>query len=137
MGFRSCSRPRCVFTGISAAATFIETRTGQAVRVSLRGNSGERIKAIAQTFCSQYDKKRAALEALKSIAEEDLLRIERVKVEVCPEDLPGESLGEVPCDACGEMVRDFREVTQGGKALCTPCARGRNYYTVLQSDLAC
>jgi formylmethanofuran dehydrogenase subunit E len=115
------------------AATFVETRTGRAVRVSVRGDSGARIKEIAKTFRSRHDEKHADLEALKSITEGDLLRIEKVRVELRPEDLPGESLGEVKCQACGEMVRDMREVTLEGKVLCKPCAReGSNYYTVNQ-----
>ncbi|MFH0725522.1 MAG: FmdE family protein [Pseudomonadota bacterium] len=114
-----------------AAATFVETRTGRAVRVSVRGDSGARIKEIAKTFRSRHDEKHADLEALKSITEADLLRIEKVRVELRPEDLPGESLGEVRCQACGETVRDLREVRHEGRVLCKPCAReGSNYYTV-------
>jgi formylmethanofuran dehydrogenase subunit E len=117
------------------AATFIDTRSGRAVRVSVRGDSRERLERIAQTYIPQKDEKGANLAALLAISEEHLLRIQRVSVNMRPQDLPGEPLDTVICQKCGEMVKDMCQVILDGRVLCKPCARGSDYYTVRKDPL--
>ncbi|MFZ1984228.1 MAG: FmdE family protein [Desulfatitalea sp.] len=111
------------------AATFIETRTGNAVRINVRGDSNEKITQVAKRHFPHLAQKQATLEAMRRIAEEDLLKIQKVSVRLEPRDLPGEPLSVVMCHQCGEMVRDMRHVQLGAKVLCRPCAQGSDYYT--------
>jgi formylmethanofuran dehydrogenase subunit E len=48
---------------------------------------------------------------------------------VPPEDLPGRPLKTAQCEACGEIIRDGREVEAEGRTLCRACANGP-YYSV-------
>ncbi|MEN6440106.1 MAG: FmdE family protein [Syntrophobacter sp.] len=113
------------------AATFTETRSGRAVRVSVKPDSTEKIKRLAQTYIPQKEVQQPDLMAMITIAEEDLLNIQNVVVPMRPQDLPGEPLDMVVCQQCGETVKDMRHVILGGKLLCKPCAQGKDYYTVL------
>lgn len=112
------------------AATFVNTRTGEAVRVSQSPQSHADLKRMAGELAPNKGEKAAYTDALCSIAEERLLEIRRVRVRMPPEDLPGESLREVFCARCGELVRDGRDQEAGGEILCRPCAAGAAYYEV-------
>ena len=110
------------------AATFLDTGSGKAVRVSMRPEAQEKITALTQSYMPAKNEKSANIEALKVISESDLLKIQPVSVAVRPQDLPGESLRSVVCACCGETVRDMRELYRDGKALCRPCAENTAYY---------
>ena len=117
------------------AATFVDTRSGRAVRVSVRADSSERIQRIAQASMPQKGEKQATLAALMAISEKYLLRIQKVSVRMRPQDLPGEPLETVVCRKCGETVKDMRQVILDGEVLCKPCAQGSDYYTVHEDSL--
>lgn len=101
------------------AATFLNTRTGRAVRVIAREESRQRAK---ECFPEIEDKYAGQLEAYKIMADEELFDLMEVSVTVRPEDMPGRPLQRVKCDACGEHVQDRREVYRDGRVLCRPCA---------------
>jgi formylmethanofuran dehydrogenase subunit E len=111
------------------AATFVETRTGRAVRVSVRADHVEKVQQLKEPHIEKKGEKQANLEALIVIPEKDLLSIERVRVKMRPQDLPGEPTDTVTCARCGETVRDMRQVDVDGHLLCKPCAQGVDYYT--------
>lgn len=108
------------------AATFVNLKTGKAVRVIAREDSREKAK---NTFPKIGDKYAAQLEAYKIMPDEDLFDVMEVSITLKPEDMPGRPLRRVPCDACGEQVQDMREICRDGKVLCIPCADG-GYYEV-------
>ncbi len=109
------------------AATFLNLKTGNAVRVIAKEES--RLKA--KEFFPEIENKYAAqLEAYKIMDEKDLFDVMEVSVKLKPEDMPGRPLGRVKCDKCGEHVQDLREASKGGKVLCRPCA-GQGYYEKL------
>ena len=116
------------------AATFVDTRTSRAVRVSVRTGAFEKAGLIAQTLAGFDDEKQAQLEALASMPEQDLLSIRRVSVAVRPRDLPGEPLEMVICQNCGETVKDMRQAGGNGDILCKPCALGDCYYKEISSE---
>lgn len=100
------------------AATFVNTKTGQAWRVASRGDSDDGLPP---------DQARAAALA-KTDAE--LLRWQQVRVAFGPGDLPGPPERIVQCSRCGETVLDYRDVPTGqGQAdpLCRACAFGTYY----------
>lgn len=112
-----------------AAATFVDTRTGQAVRIVARDDARETALHLAPPGLS---KAAAQRHAYRIMSDEDLFRIHRVQVAIPPEDLPGHPLRRVFCARCGEGINDGREVIQNGQVLCRACA-GEPYYTPLEA----
>jgi len=112
------------------AATFLNLRTGKAVRIMAREESRNRAK---ECFPEMADTYAAQLEAYKILPEEDLFDAQEVRVSVRPEDMPGRPLSRVRCDRCGEYVQDMREKNIDDKPVCRPCAQG-GYYRVLHGD---
>ncbi|HWP44459.1 MAG TPA: TraR/DksA C4-type zinc finger protein, partial [Blastocatellia bacterium] len=70
------------------------------------------------------------LRAYKLLSDDELFKVERVKVNVPKQDQPGRPVSRVSCDECGEAVNDHREVVREGRTLCRACA-GEAYYTKL------
>lgn len=108
------------------AATFVNLKTGKAVRVIAKEEAREKAKEI---FPEIEDKYAAQLEAYKIMPDDELFDIMPVRVNIKPEDMPGRPLRRVRCGICGEYVQDMREVYRDEKALCKPCADG-GYYTI-------
>jgi len=108
------------------AATFLNSDTGDAVRVVARDDSRD---AVADYAPPNLDKSAAQLHAYKLMPEEALFTVTPVRVEVPEADLPGPPTSRVPCDQCGEGVNDHREVRVGGRTLCKACAHGAYYRT--------
>ncbi len=113
------------------AATYLNLKTGKAVRVFAREDSREKAKELFPEIGNKYT---GQLEAYKIMADAELFDVMEVSVKLPPEDMPGRPLRRVQCDFCGEHVQDMREVYQNGKVLCAPCAQG-GYYEVKDSFL--
>ncbi|MDI6744354.1 MAG: FmdE family protein [Thermodesulfovibrionales bacterium] len=108
------------------AATFVNLKTGRAVRVMAK----EEARGKAKEYFPEAENKYAAqLEAYKIMPDEELFEVMNVNVKVKPEDMPGRPLKRVKCDTCGEYVQDMRDIHKNGKVLCRPCAEG-GYYKV-------
>lgn len=101
------------------AATFLNLRTGRAVRVIAKEEARQKAKEYFPEIESKYT---AQLEAYKIMSEEDLFDVMDVQVTIPPEDMPGRPLQRIRCDSCGEYVQDMREVYREGKVLCRPCS---------------
>lgn len=117
------------------AATFLDLETGRAVRVVARDDSRAKAKAMFQNdaagkSASPYKQQ---LEAYKVMGDADLFTVERVRVRLKPEDLPGRPHSRVVCERCGEGVNDRREQVVDGRVLCRNCA-GESYYEAVTSD---
>jgi len=112
------------------AATFLNLKTGKAVRVLAKEESRQTAKDLFPAMENKYE---AQLEAYKVMSNEELFEVSEVEVALNPEDMPGRPLGRVRCDVCGEQVQDMREVRVDGKALCRPCASG-GYYGIFHGD---
>lgn len=114
------------------AATYMNLKTGAAIRVVARENSREKAKGLFPEVESKYS---AQLEAYKVMSDKELFDVMEVAVKLRPEDMPGSPMRRVQCDSCGEYVQDMREVYRDGKVLCVSCAQG-GYYEVNKSLLA-
>ncbi len=114
------------------AATYLNLKTGKAVRVVAREDSRSKAKGRFPEIENKYA---AQLEAYKIMAEGELFDVREVEIKVPPQDMPGRPMRRVQCDSCGEYVQDMREVRQEGRVLCIPCARG-GYYEVKEPFLA-
>jgi len=108
------------------AATFVNLRTGKAVRVSGKVEAREKAKGINNGGKHKYAEQVAAY---KIMSEDELFDTMEVDVQLRPEDMPGRPLKRIRCDICKEDIQDMREVRKEGKVLCRSCAGG-GYYTV-------
>jgi formylmethanofuran dehydrogenase subunit E len=110
------------------AATFVNLKTGKAVRVNVKNKDGER------KITGEEIEKSSDPNAYVMIPQEDLFNIVEVSVDLKPEDMPGKPLQIVTCSSCGERIMDKREVYRDGSILCKPCAEGIRYYTLINQD---
>ncbi len=109
------------------AATFVNLKDQRAVRITALEESRE----AAKKYCPEItDKYQQQLAAYRVMPEEELFQLQKVKVAVPSQDMPGRPLKRVQCEKCGDWVQDCREVEQDGKILCQPCAHGR-YYQII------
>jgi formylmethanofuran dehydrogenase subunit E len=113
------------------AATFVNLKTGKAVRVIAKEESRQKAKEYFPDIENKYE---AQLEAYKIMPYKELFDIMEVYVKVNPEDMPGRPLRTVRCESCGEFVQDIREVYRDGKVFCRPCA-GAGYYEPLGKSI--
>jgi len=107
------------------AATFLNTKTGEAVRVVARDSSRDAADVVFPEIKDKYTRQ---LNAYKQLPDDELFTLERVKINVAVEDQPGRPISRVQCEVCGEGFSDRREVVREGRTLCRPCADG-GYYT--------
>src|SRR5215471_4140222 len=97
------------------AATFVDLKTGRAIRIA------------AKEMFPELDKEAGQRKAYAQLPDEVLFDKKWVKVDVAPEDLPGFKGPRVVCAQCGEGINFKREVVVSGRALCRACA-GESYY---------
>jgi formylmethanofuran dehydrogenase subunit E len=110
------------------AATFVNLKTGKAVRVTAKNKDGDKKPAREEAEGSR------PANAYAMMPEEELFNVVEVSVELKPEDLPGKPLQVVTCSVCGERIMDKREVYRNGSILCKPCAESKVYYTLVNPD---
>lgn len=103
------------------AATFVNLKTGKAVRVNVKNKDGNRKQTREEIEQNPHTDEYTMMPA------EDLFVVTEVKVDLKPEDMPGRPLQIVTCSSCGERIMDMREIEKDGAILCRPCAHGRYY----------
>jgi formylmethanofuran dehydrogenase subunit E len=108
------------------AATFVDLKTGRAIRVAAKESS----KQVAREMFPNMDKEAGQQKAYAQLSDEILFDKKWVKVEVRPEDLPGFKGPRVVCAQCGEGINFKREIMRDNRALCRACA-GEQYYAPL------
>ena len=109
------------------AATFVNLKDGRAVRVTALEEARETSKKYCPAIGDKYQQQ---LEAYRIMPEDELFRVQRVRVDIPDSDLPGRPIKRVQCQACGDWIQDCRDVEDDGRTLCRPCAQGR-YYELL------
>jgi formylmethanofuran dehydrogenase subunit E len=109
------------------AATFLNTETGNAVRIVALEES----RSLADSRYPEIESKRdRQFRTYREASDEELFKIDPVTVQYGDMDAPGRPMSRVICGRCREGVNDGREVrTADGEVLCQPCARG-GYYTL-------
>ncbi len=111
------------------AATFLNTETGVAVRVSARADSRTR----AAEMYPHLERHAAQMAAYRSLPDEELFTLQDVSVELGEYDKPGKPGARVVCSVCGEEVNDHRHIDGDDGPMCRPCASGP-YYRVMGRD---
>jgi len=103
------------------AATFFDLATMRAVRVAVSAKNRKEHDLLDP---------KGVPAVLASAPEEEILKIEKVRVDLSDNDIPGRPRQKSVCSACGEYIMDGREDCTGGKILCKNCA-GQSYYQIL------
>lgn len=128
-GVRLGKRSLKYFDYGKVAATFLNTETGEAVRIVALEESRE----LADARYPQIEKKsERQFRAYREAADNELFKVERVKVDYSEMDAPGRPRSRVICVGCGEGINDGREIVGPAGSLCRPCASG-GYYESVQS----
>lgn len=114
------------------AATFLDLETDRAIRIVARDDSRLKAKEMFRGSATGELAKpyKQQLEAYKVMADAELFTVQRVRVKLRPEDLPGSPRSRLQCAQCGEGINDHREQVVDGRVLCRSCA-GESYYEPL------
>lgn len=106
------------------AATFVDVKTGQAVRVAPRTDVRERAWQYAPEETRRYF---AQLKAYQRMPDEELLMVQAVELTTPVATIISRPGIRVNCARCGEEIINEREVEVDGQILCRACA-GPAYY---------
>lgn len=109
------------------AATFIDTHSGTAIRLSPHPQA----RANARALLPHLGKWQAYLEGYKTLPDKALLRAQMVQINFSLEQLLSHPSARVTCEACQEEILNGREVVLEHRVLCQSCAG--NSYWLLQN----
>lgn len=112
------------------AATFIDVKSGAAVRIAPRLDVRERAYAYAPTEPRHYF---AQLQAYQIMPDAELLTMQPVTLTTPIAAIVSRPGVRVNCDQCGEEIINEREVKVGEHCLCRACA-GQSYYRPWQEE---
>lgn len=102
------------------AATFVDLSSGSGVRVVALENSRD----LARKLHPEIDNTgKQQMLAYRELQDDQLFRLQRVRVEVDPAELPGYKSERVICERCGEGINFGRYQEVGGIRLCLTCAQ--------------
>lgn len=107
------------------AATFLNTETHKAVRIVALESS----RSLAdERYPNVQNKRERQFRAYREASDDELFKVESVKIELSDFDVPGSPRGRTICSSCGEGINDGREIArEDGGCLCRPCASGAYY----------
>lgn len=117
---------RCVDYG-KVAAVFIDTTTGEAVRIHPSVRSRQLVTQYAPDAADRWY---AYLEGYQVMPAEELLVAERVRLVRSVEEIVSKPGQKAICDVCHEEIANEREVVEDSRVLCKGCA-GQAYYRSL------
>ena len=103
------------------AATFVDLKTGAAVRISIADKTiNDRLGTVAVKDINP--------KILLETPESDLFHILRVTCIIPDDDMPGLPKHKTYCNNCNEVILDNKVVVRDGTILCCNCG-GVPYYT--------
>jgi formylmethanofuran dehydrogenase subunit E len=106
------------------AATFVDTKCGEAVRIVPRAG----IRAGARNYAPEARNRwTAQLEGYQLMPTEELLLAEPVQLTVDLERLISRAGVRVDCEICDEEIMNGREINRDGTVMCRSCA-GDTYF---------
>lgn len=109
------------------AATLVNTKTGEAVRVAPQPNA----RQLARTFAPEARSRwHAYLDAYQVIPDGLLMSLRQVSLTQSIAEILSKPSARVNCESCGEEILNEREINQEGRTLCRSCA-GAAYYCEL------
>lgn len=115
------------------AATFMNLETREAFRIV----STEESRKLADLYAPEEpDPARRQLIGYQQMPDTELFHVEAVNVLLEDWEMPGPPRRKTACGRCGQIVRDGREVLQGGVPLCRPCS-GMGYFEAIGPNEGC
>lgn len=125
-GCRVSTRSLRLYDYGKLAATFVNLKTGRAVRIVCP----EETRELVDKYCPDgvEGKKERMVEAYKRMPETELFEVRPVTLKATVEELTAKVKSKVRCEGCKEWITDRREVVVDGKTLCRACAHGAYYY---------
>jgi len=109
------------------AATLVDVKTGQAVRVAPRLDVRERAYTCVPDEPRHYF---AQLKAYQVLPDHELLSIQAVQLTTPIAAIVSRAGVRVNCEVCGEEIINEREIVREGLTLCRSCA-GQSYYQLV------
>ncbi|RIK34068.1 MAG: formylmethanofuran dehydrogenase [Chloroflexi bacterium] len=106
------------------AATFVDTRSGAAVRIAPHPLARQTAHNYAPEADGGWE---AMLHGYQRMPVEELLVAQHVQLVASVEEIVSHAGRRVNCDRCGEEIINQREVLRNGLLLCRACA-GEAYY---------
>lgn len=106
------------------AATFVNTQTEQAVRISPQLDVRECAALYVPGESRRYF---AQLTAYQTMPDDELMLIQNVALKTPVKQIISHPGARINCDQCGEDVINEREVIINGKRYCRTCAQGGYY----------
>lgn len=106
------------------AVTFVDVKTGTAVRLSPQLDVREKALAYAPEEKKHYF---AQLVGYQRMSDTELLTIQPVRLTTPVEKIVSRAIVRVNCDACGEEIINEREVLRDGQVYCQGCANPAYY----------
>jgi formylmethanofuran dehydrogenase subunit E len=107
------------------AATFVDTLTGQAVRIFPHPEARHTAVQYAPEAANLYD---AQLFGYQSMPDKVLLECVQVVLKQSIDEILSKPGLRVDCDLCGEEIMNERQLKQDGRTLCRSCA-GYSYFS--------
>lgn len=109
------------------AATFVNTKTRQAMRIAPALGVREKANLFAPEEKRHYF---AQMQAYQIMPDEELMSFQEVTLNFSLDELISHSGKRVTCERCGEEIINEREVLFEGKIYCRSCARGGYYQSI-------
>jgi formylmethanofuran dehydrogenase subunit E len=114
------------------AATFVDTRSGQAIRMAPHAESRRRAHDYAAAAGNRWQ---AMLHGYQRMPVTELLVAQPVQLVRTVAEIVSHAGRRVNCAHCGEEIVNEREIVQDGEILCRACA-GNAYYRCLEPAAA-
>ncbi|MFO7632042.1 MAG: FmdE family protein [Caldilinea sp.] len=107
------------------AATFVDTKTGQAIRIAPSPTARERAAAFASEADNRWE---GMLLGYQRMAPADIFVWQPVILSMPVAAIVSRAGHRAVCDRCGEEILNEREVVMGALTLCRHCAYGGYYH---------
>lgn len=114
------------------AAVFVDTVTGQAVRIAPALDVREKARIYASDEPRHYF---AQMQAYQVMPEAELFTVTSVVLNSTIEAIVSRPGLRVNCELCGEEIMNEREVKQNGQTLCRACVGAAFYQIALPVNL--
>ena len=109
------------------AATFVNVKTGQSIRIAPTLDVREKANLYAPEEKRHYF---AQMEAYQIMPDDELMNVQEVALNFSLDELISHSGKRVNCGRCGEEIINEREVIIEGKIHCKSCAGGGYYQNI-------
>jgi formylmethanofuran dehydrogenase subunit E len=107
------------------AATFVDTKTGQTIRLAPRSDARSLVNGYAPEARNRWE---AQLLGYQRLPADDLFILQEVQLTTSIAAIVSRAGLKAVCAACGEEIINGREIVRAGRVWCRACL-GEAYYT--------